>query len=172
MDIHALPCLRYEKQMVKPFDGRIPMNPKTLGEHIRKRRMELGLCQSDIAKLFKVSKDCIYLWESNRNSPQTIFYPRIIEFLGYFPFDLDISTSMGSIKAYRYLNGLSQKRFAKMMNVDPKTVNSWEIGLRILSKINKLQFSLLLETSELMKNQGYPSRKELIRSLEIDVKGS
>ncbi|MBB6502900.1 hypothetical protein HDF25_005085 [Pedobacter cryoconitis] len=46
-----------------------------------------------------------------------------------------------------------------MMNVDPKTVNSWEIGLRILSKINKLNFSLLLETSELIKNQGYLQEK-------------
>jgi len=106
----------------------MPLNPTTLGEHIRKRRMELRLFQKDVAAIFNVSEDCITYWENNRSEPQIQYYPPIFGFLGYCPFELDASTFAGKIKAYRYLNGLTQKRFAKLMNLDPATVGRWENG--------------------------------------------
>lgn len=115
--------------------------------------MELGLFQTDVGRMFKVSKDCITFWENNRNSPQTIFYPRIIEFLGYFPFEFDLSTTAGSVKAYRYLNGLSQKSFAKIMNVDPSTVRLWENGERSLSKEKKSKMEQLLASSDFLNGK-------------------
>ena len=32
-------------------------------------------------------KDAVYLWEANRVAPTIPFLPKIIEFLGYRPFD-------------------------------------------------------------------------------------
>nr|WP_317166116.1 helix-turn-helix transcriptional regulator [Sphingobacterium sp. SGL-16] len=124
----VLPCLRQERQFSKPTAVFIPETPSFLGEHIRKKRIEKGLFQTDLARLFNVTHDCITYWENNRSKPQVQHYPDIIEFLGYFPFELDISTFEGKIKAYRYINGLSQKNFAKNMGIDPATVTRWEEG--------------------------------------------
>ncbi|MDM1048337.1 recombinase family protein [Sphingobacterium hotanense] len=60
----------------------MPLNPSTLGEHIRKRRMELQLFQKDVAAIFNVSEDCITYWENNISEPQIQYYPPIFGFLG------------------------------------------------------------------------------------------
>ncbi len=129
MNIPALPCLRFESKTLKPMHSLYPEYPKTIGDHIRKKRMDLKLLQKDVSKIFKVSEDSITFWENNRNEPQIKYYPRIIKFLGYYPFDLDLTTFMGRLKAYRYVNGLSQMHFATLMNIDPATVKRWETGL-------------------------------------------
>jgi DNA-binding transcriptional regulator YiaG len=117
--------------------------PTTVGEHIRKKRMELGLFQSDVAKMFKVSEDCITYWENNRSEPQVSYYPSIIEFLGYLPLEFDMSSLIGKIKAYRYRNGLSQKRFAKVFGIDTGTFRLWENenrrpSIRMIKKLEVL----------------------------------
>lgn len=124
----------------------MPIDPKTLGDHIRKRRMELNLFQKDVAAIFNVSEDCITYWENNRSGPQIQYYPPIFGFLGYCPFELDTSTFAGKIKAYRYLNGLTIKRFAKLVNVDPATVSRWEEGKGCFSKRKKLELLLKIST--------------------------
>ncbi|MVZ67327.1 helix-turn-helix domain-containing protein [Sphingobacterium sp. DK4209] len=141
-DIHALPCLRFEQQIRKPPSISKPVNPQSLGEHIRKKRIELRLFQKDVAEIFNVSKDCITYWENNRSEPQIQYYPYIFRFLGYCPFKFDTSTFAGKIKTYRYLNGLSQKRFAKLMNVDPATVSRWEEGTGRGFKKNEIDIVL------------------------------
>ena len=88
----------------------------------------MRLLQKDIAKIFCVSEDCITLWENNRNEPQIRYYPQIIKFLGYFPFEVDLTTFKGRIIAFRYINGLGQKQFAKLMKINPRTVLQWEKG--------------------------------------------
>ncbi|MGJ1537348.1 helix-turn-helix domain-containing protein [Sphingobacterium multivorum] len=90
--------------------------------------MDLKLLQKDVAEIFSVSEDCITFWENNRNNPQIRYYPRIIKFLGYWPIKLELLTFNDRIRSYRFLNGLSQKRFADMMNVDPKTLVQLENG--------------------------------------------
>jgi len=79
-----------------------PQKPVSIGEHIKKKRMDLRQFQSDVAKIFGVSTDCVTYWENNRSTPQLIFYPKIMEFLGYSPLDFDKTTLSGRIKAYRH----------------------------------------------------------------------
>ncbi|WP_430720499.1 helix-turn-helix domain-containing protein [Sphingobacterium daejeonense] len=146
-----LPCLRFEQQISKPLPKSTPINPQTLGEHIRKRRMELKLFQKDVAAIFNVSEDCITYWENNRSEPQIQYYPPIFGFLGYCPFKLDKSTFSGKIKAYRYLNGLTQKRFAKLMNVDPATVSRWEDGKG--GGVKKNEIDAVLSSCSIVVNQ-------------------
>lgn len=43
-----------------------PQNPVSIGEHIKKKRIDLKLFQSDVAKIFNVSTDCVTYWENNR----------------------------------------------------------------------------------------------------------
>ncbi len=127
-NIPALPCFQQKQRLRKNKTVFIPKIPSFLGGHIKKKRLEQRMYQTDVARLFNVTPDSITYWENNRFEPQVQYYPRIIDFLGYFPFDIDMSTFEGKVKAYRYRNGLSQKYFAKLMNVDPATVARWEEG--------------------------------------------
>ena len=61
----------------------------TIGDFIRKRRLELGLLQSAIAQAFDTCEDTITNWENNKAEPQDQFYPAIIEFLQSYPFPTD-----------------------------------------------------------------------------------
>lgn len=86
-DIHALPCLRYERQEKKPMPATYPENQTTNGDHIRKKRMELKLFQRKVADMLGTDEMSINNWEVNSCMPQIRYFPRIISFLGYEPFD-------------------------------------------------------------------------------------
>jgi len=46
-------------------------NPKTLGDKIRNRRIELGLLQNELAEMVGVSEDTIRNWEKNNCLPNS-----------------------------------------------------------------------------------------------------
>jgi DNA-binding transcriptional regulator YiaG len=69
----------------RPLPDKYPIEPKTIGEHIRKRRMDLKMTQKELSKQFGVSEDTITYWEVGRSKPQKKFYSRIISFLKYTP---------------------------------------------------------------------------------------
>ncbi|MEO8173112.1 MAG: hypothetical protein ABI581_08520 [Sediminibacterium sp.] len=98
---------------------------------MKKKRMDLGLYQSAVAKLLNVTEDCLYLWENERNKPRLYQYPAIIAFLGYYPFDHETATFGGKIKRYKYEHGLSNKKLAKLLQVDEATVENWERNRRL-----------------------------------------
>lgn len=110
----------------KPLGNGYNENPTTIGAKIRNRRLELQLFQRDVAVFCGVSEDTITYWENGRAEPQIHLYPKVIELLGYFPFDIDTTTIGGKIKFYRYVKGLNQEKFSKMLGVDESTIYHWE----------------------------------------------
>ena len=106
--------------------AKYPKELNTIADHLRKRRFDLKLSQPQVAKMIGVSTDTITYWENGRFVPKVMFTPQIIGFLGYNPFQIDTDTLGGKVKHYRYQKGLSQKRFAKLIGVDPSTIKSWE----------------------------------------------
>lgn len=120
------------------------MNPKTIGEKIFNRRLELGLLQSDVASIIGVCTESISNWENNKGEPQIQFYPKVIEFLEYFPFVIDTSTFGGMIKKYRYFKGLSQENFALKLGVNESTIYHYENGIHkpSMTMIKKLELVL------------------------------
>jgi DNA-binding transcriptional regulator YiaG len=109
--------------------------------------MDLGLYQSDVARVLNVSTECITYWENNRSEPQVMYYPRIIEFLKYLPFEFDTSTLSGRLKEYRYTTGLSQKNLAKVLKIDPSTIALWE-SVELVPHKEKLKNLELLLTKK------------------------
>ena len=122
----ALPFSRLKRTIPKPLGSKYLAQPITLGEKLRNRRLELHLWQKDVAELIGVTEDSITYWEVNRHEPRVEYYPKIIEFLGYFPFEIDTSTLGGKIKRYRYMKGVTQEELAKELGVDESTVNHYE----------------------------------------------
>jgi transcriptional regulator with XRE-family HTH domain len=126
MDIHALPFSRLNNKVLKPLEIQHVERPITIGQHIRKKRAQLRLTQKYVAEKIGVSEDSITFWENERVIPQIQFYPKIVEFLGYEPFEFDIITLGGKVKTYRLRNGLSHKQLGKILQVDASTVGAWE----------------------------------------------
>lgn len=108
---------------------RIPVEPKTIGDHIRKRRLELKLEQKDVARQIGVDKTCMFNWEANTSQPDLRFIPAVIRFLGYDP--LPPATTMGErLVRRRTVLGMTQKEAARELRVDPGTLARWERGER------------------------------------------
>ena len=116
-----------ELEAEKPLPEVYPKVLKTLGNHLRKRRLDLGLLQKEVAERLGVTTDTITNWELNRCEPGIRCYPAIIEFLGYVPFSLG-ETFPDRLKAYRMVKGLTQRQLAQELGVDPATVRTWEAG--------------------------------------------
>ncbi|WP_158561298.1 helix-turn-helix transcriptional regulator [Emticicia sp. C21] len=108
-----------------PIKGYIEA-PTSLGDKIRNRRIELQLTLDQLAALLNVTKEAIVYWEYNRGKPKVHNYPKIIEVLGLYPFNIDTSMLGGKIIAYRYSKGLSRKKFSKLLGVDESTLRTWE----------------------------------------------
>jgi DNA-binding XRE family transcriptional regulator len=109
-----------------PKPTNIPKNPQTWGEHIKKQRFELGLFQSQVAKIIGVTECTISNWEKNYCKPMLWIIPKIIKFLGYKPKLLPTLTLGQRIKSYRCLHGINQEELAHQLDVDPATLGRWE----------------------------------------------
>ena len=62
-----------------------PTNPKTIGEAIRKRCLDLDLHQIDVATLIGCDETTVVHWEKDHANPRLSHIPGIIQFLGYNP---------------------------------------------------------------------------------------
>ena len=128
MLIPALPYCKTELKVERPLSPDYPHTLNTLGDHIRKKRLDLGLLQKDVAKIIGTSTDTICYWENNRTIPYISYIPNIIKFIGYVPFETSGDTLRERIITSRKLLGLSQRKFARLIGIDPSTLGRWEQG--------------------------------------------
>lgn len=127
MGIPALPFCHIQLHAQKPVSKAYPRELKTLGDHLRKKRLDLGLLQKEVAEIIGTTGCSIMYWETNRISPSIEFIPRIIDFLAYIPYGNIPEMSLGEkIVTCRRITGLTQKELAKRMEIDPATLARWE----------------------------------------------
>jgi predicted transcriptional regulator len=64
---------------------RYPAHPKTLGEHLRKKRIDLSLSMRQLSDFLSlgVSDSTIEKWEKDISRPTEPYRSRIVEFLGF-----------------------------------------------------------------------------------------
>ena len=60
--------------------------PKTIGAHLRQRRLALKLCLAEAASRVGVAVPTLGLWELNRAFPKNRYHAKIVLYLGYDPF--------------------------------------------------------------------------------------
>jgi transcriptional regulator with XRE-family HTH domain len=109
----------------RPKSKHYPNQINTLGDHLRKRRLDLGLLQKEVARKIGVDEVSIYNWERQRTQPEIRFIAPIIEFLGYDPFP-EPESFPERLKTCRMRMGLSQKKLAEKFGIDPGTIMNWE----------------------------------------------
>lgn len=81
--------------------------------------------QKDVVEIVDTSIDCITFWENGRSHPQIHFFPDIISFWRYYPFD-EVDAFSCKLLKYRHLHRLTYKQLGKRIGVDGSTVVSWE----------------------------------------------
>ena len=101
--------------------------PVTLGDHLRRRRIELGLFQKDVAIQIGVTTSTIWNWENNWSSITLSCMPKVIEFLGYNPIPCPDGL-MGKLAWYKQVNGLSLEQLGANMGRDPEQLADWLSG--------------------------------------------
>jgi DNA-binding XRE family transcriptional regulator len=81
--------IKYNVYFARPvvFPDGYPINPKAIGERVRKKRMDCGLMQSDVANIVGVSEESIWNWENGRTNP----YKKSLEIINAF-----VTTSLNS----------------------------------------------------------------------------
>jgi transcriptional regulator with XRE-family HTH domain len=117
---------------MKPVASHYPDTLETIGDHIKTRRLDLGLYQKDLARRLGISKDTVAYLENNRNQPSLRMVPRITAFLGYNPLlEAQPNETFGEqILRVRRALGIRQKDMAREIGVDPTTLGRWERGER------------------------------------------
>lgn len=108
-------------QKLKPYVE----NPATLGEHLKKRRCELGLLQREAAAKLGVSQYAYISWETDRVRPFPRTYAWIVRLLGYDP--APQPRTLGEwIRAKRRELGLTTGQVAARLGWDEGAVRRYE----------------------------------------------
>ena len=126
----------------------VPRNPTTLGGQLRRRRLQLGIFQSQAARQLRVSTRTLSLWEGDKIYPAWNYQPRLIAYLGYDPFtDPTLGRPKGNetigvaifsnqgppsfgleVRRHRLARRLNRKKCALILGVSAKTLWGWETG--------------------------------------------
>ena len=126
----------------------VSKEPRTLGEHLRKRRYTLGLHQSQAAQKLGVSSRALGQWECDKTYPSWDNHQRLIKYLGYDPFQscglrdpygnepygvaVLPSDALGNRLRQRRLElKLTRSQFAQKLGVPLTSLRGWERGGRV-----------------------------------------
>ncbi len=128
-DTPALPFCNLKLKSPKPFDRAYPTELRSIGDHVRKRRLDLGLLQREVALQIGVDETTVFNWEAGTATPSLRALPAVIRFLGYDPPRIPDAADWGGLVRYlRQRHGLSMDALAELLSVDPTTVRGWEQG--------------------------------------------
>ncbi len=123
----ALPICHVTLQALKAKPFGYPASPKMLGEHLKRRRMDLGLIQCEVAAKIGADESSVWNWENGWSEPEVKWLPAILGFLGYDPRP-EVHTIAERLIRFRTTRGWSQRRLAAALRVNPTTLSRWELG--------------------------------------------
>lgn len=79
--------------------------------------------QKEVAEKIGIAKSTVFNWEHG-TKPELIHLPAIFKFLSYIPFKCPDDT-LGKLRYFKLINGLSYERLGKLMNRDPEQLTDW-----------------------------------------------
>lgn len=119
-----MPFCHFSLKGQKPLPNAYPKELSTLGDWIRKTRLDQGLFQEQVARILGVAEQSLTNWEVGHSEPEVKYMPKIIEFIGYCPYD-PTSDPIDRVEAIRRAFGLTQAQMAKILEVDESSLASW-----------------------------------------------
>jgi len=120
------PAYKIEIPLQVPLLPEFDQEPVSLGDHFRRRRIELGLYQKEVAARLRVTTSTIWNWEHGW-TVDLRYIPRIIIFLGYNPIPCPDDV-MERLAWYKQVNGLTLEKLGAEMSRDPEQLADWLSG--------------------------------------------
>lgn len=112
-------------------DRRYPEELKTIGDHLRKRRLDLGLRQKDLGALVGAAKPTVDAWEHRGTRPKPDVLRRIVDLLGYEPEEATSPTFLvQKLSAVRRELRLARSQIAEILGLSYEALWAWETGRR------------------------------------------
>ncbi len=124
-------------------DTGISKGPVTLGDHLRRRRLELGLYQKHVAVQIGVTTSTIWNWENGWSSIALGYIPKIINFLGYNPLPRPDGL-MERLAWYKQVKGLTLEQLGVEMGRDPEQLADWLSGRHTPCRRSREEVELFL----------------------------
>lgn len=125
-------CKTIELSTKTPKPPDYPYTVTTLAEAIKKKRIDMRLPKTEIARILGVRPDTIWNWEDRGKLPNAKPLKRIIEWLGYVPpLGVDPSTLGGQLFIYRAKKGYTQLDIAKALRITSWIVCNIENGKKV-----------------------------------------
>ena len=124
-----------------------PTTLGTLGDHLRKNRLDLGLQQRTVAKRLGVRVETIGRWEKGLARPLPRHYGHILAFLGYDPEPVGEGV-LARLNAARRRLGLTLAQLAEWTGFDEGSLTRWlnqsrhpspRMAGRLLKALTKLE---------------------------------
>lgn len=101
--------------------------PETLGQHLKKRRKELGLLQREVAKQMGIAVETLINWEKGRTAPVPAQFKPVVGFLGDDP-SPSPSTLAERVQARRRALGITFDQLAQHLGWDVGTLTRYLNG--------------------------------------------
>ena len=98
-----------------------------LGDHLRAKRLDLGLQIQQLAARLDSDEGSVTCWEKGSCRPSLRKLPKILASIGYDPRPSALTLG-GRLRKFRTALGLSTREFAGKLGVDQSTLEGWERG--------------------------------------------
>lgn len=134
---------------------RLP-EPKTVGDHLYKRRLELGLSQSAAGARCGVHRNAYRDYETDKWLPDHRTMPKMIEFLGFLPWP---DQPAAQLHLGRRALGLATIVFERRYHVSRYRLCLWEAGEEKIDEEVMSQVKALIEKK-------FPAGRYLRQSIE------
>ena len=122
-------------------------NPQNLGEHLKKRRRELGLLQREAAVRMLIGRDTYVNWETGKTEPVAAQFRPVVVFLGYDPTPVP-KTVAKRVEAKRRLLGATFAQVARYLGWDPGTLTRYLNGTWRMSPDRAASLEAFLTASD------------------------
>ena len=100
---------------------------QALGEHLKKRRRQLGLLQREAAVRMEICKEACTNWEKDKTKPVAAQFRPVVTFLGYDP-SPQARTMAERVEAKRRGLGVTFDQIAGHLGWDPATLSRYLNG--------------------------------------------
>ncbi|MEA2911823.1 MAG: hypothetical protein QOJ15_3904 [Bradyrhizobium sp.] len=133
---------------------------QTLGEHLKKRRRQLGLLQREAAERMGIQRDTYVNWEKDKTRPVASQFRPVMAFLGYDPTPAP-QTLSERLKSKRRQLGVTFAQVARYLEWDPGTLTRYLNGTWRMSPARAATLDAFLSagTTELAAILRLPRRR-------------
>ena len=125
-----MPFCHARLRACKPPPKGYPVDPKTPGEHLRRRRLDRRQTLKQAAAEIGVRLDALWHWEHNGRFPYPKALPAIERYLGY-ALAPAVAELGARLRAWRATEGISLVKAGERLGLDSHTLSDLEHGREV-----------------------------------------